>query len=93
MRPMVGTVPKPNSCTYCVGSLVITNDSASVCHSFLGIDESERHRMSALICKLTWVIVVFCLYLFDMLATGVCTTGHWQMSGRLVRISNVCTVG
>ena len=28
-------------------------------------------------------------YLFDM---GVCTTSHWQMSGRLVQELNVFTV-
>ena len=28
----------------------------------------------------------------DMLSLGVCTTRHWQMSGRLVQGLNVCTV-
>ena len=30
---------------------------------------------------------------FDTSSMGVCTTGHWQMSGRLVQELNVCTVG
>ena len=29
---------------------------------------------------------------FDMLPIGVCTTGHWETSGRLVQELNVCTV-
>ena len=27
-----------------------------------------------------------------LLSMGVCTTGHWQTSGRLVQELNVCTV-
>ena len=38
----------------------------------------------------TWVINVFGL-LSDMLSMGVCTTRHWQASGRLVQELNVCT--
>ena len=29
---------------------------------------------------------------FDMLFMGICTTRHWQTSGRLVQELNVCTV-
>ena len=39
----------------------------------------------------TWVIGVHSLYL-DMLTTGVCTTRHWQTSGRLLQKLNICTV-
>ena len=39
-----------------------------------------------------WVINVFD-FLFDMIYMGVCTTRHWQMSGRLVQELNVCTLG
>ena len=39
----------------------------------------------------TWVIDV--LGFFDMLSMGVCTTSHWQTSGRLVQELNVSTVG
>ena len=28
---------------------------------------------------------------FDMIPNGVCTTGYWQTSGRLVQELNVCT--
>ena len=38
-----------------------------------------------------WVIDVLVLF-FDMLFMGVCTTRHWQTSGRLVKKLNVCTV-
>ena len=37
--------------------------------------------------------VMMCLaYLFGMLSMGVCTTRHWQTSGRLVQELNVWTV-
>ena len=39
----------------------------------------------------TCVIDAICLF-FDMLSMGVCTTRHWQTSGRLVQELNVCTV-
>ena len=39
----------------------------------------------------TCVIAVVGLYC-DMLSTGVCTTKHWQTTGRLVQELNVCTV-
>ena len=41
--------------------------------------------------KTAWIIDVFGLF-FDMLSMGVCTTRHWQTSGRLVQELNVCTV-
>ena len=41
--------------------------------------------------QVTWVIDVHSLFL-DMLTTGVCTTGYWQTSGRLLQKLNVCTV-
>ena len=31
-------------------------------------------------------------YIIDMLSKEVCTTKHWQMSGRLVQELNDCTV-
>ena len=39
----------------------------------------------------TWVTVfgLFC----GILSMGVCTTRHWQTTGRLVQDLNVCTVG
>ena len=39
----------------------------------------------------TCVIGVLGLF-FAMFAMGVCTTRHWQTSGRLVQELNVCTV-
>ena len=37
---------------------------------------------------------LMCLvYFFDMLSMGVCTTRHWQMSGRLVQELSACSVG
>ena len=41
--------------------------------------------------QVTWVIVVLVLF-FYILPMDVCTTRHWQMSGRLVQESNVRTV-
>ena len=38
-----------------------------------------------------WFIDVLGLF-SDMLSMGVCTTRHWQTSGRLVQELNVCTV-
>ena len=38
-----------------------------------------------------WGIDVLGLFV-DMLSMGVCTTTHWQTSGRLVQELNVCTV-
>ena len=40
----------------------------------------------------TWVIYVLC-HFFDMLFMGVCTTRHWQTSGRLLQELNACTAG
>ena len=39
----------------------------------------------------TWVIDVFG-FLFDMIFISVCTTRHWQTSGRMVQKLNICTV-
>ena len=39
----------------------------------------------------TCFIDVFGL-LLDMLFMGVCTTSHWQTSGRMVQELNICTV-
>ena len=45
----------------------------------------------ALIRKLRGALI--CLgYYFDMVAMGVCATGHWQTFGRLMQELNVCTV-
>ena len=38
----------------------------------------------------TWVIDV--LWYFLTLSMGVCTTRHWQTSGRLVQELNVCNI-
>ena len=40
-----------------------------------------------------WVNDVLRLFLFDMPSMGVCTTRHWQTSGRLVQELNVYTEG
>ena len=47
---------------------------------------------AALIRKLCGSLVCMA-YVFDMLYKGVCTTQHWQTSGRLMHELNVCTVG
>ena len=37
-------------------------------------------------------VIAFGNFFVDMLSMGVCTTRHWQTSGRLVQDLNVCTV-
>ena len=74
-----------NSCTKCVGSLGIINDLTPDCHPIFGhgcMDDvtTERSFDSLATC----VIDVLCLF-FDMFSVGVCTTRHWQTSGRLVQ--------
>ena len=59
--------------------------------SLLGMDAWMISQLNAAL----WVIYVghCCAWLmFDMLSMGVCTTRHWQTSGRLVQELNVCTV-
>ena len=36
-------------------------------------------------------VIMSLIYFFDMLSLGVCTTRHWQTSGRLVQELKVCT--
>ena len=89
-------MPTFNSCTKCVGRPGIINDRMPDCHpvswawmrpQVLGLT-TER---SFLICKLRGSLM--CLsYCFDTLSIGVCTTRHWQTSGRLVQEFDVCTV-
>ena len=56
---------------------------------FLGMDVLTTEHI--LICKATWVIDVFGLFLY-MLAMGVCTTKHWKTPSRLVQEVNLGTV-
>ena len=52
----------------------------------------ELTTKSALISKIHRSCVMCLTYFFDMLDVVICTTGHWQTSGRLVQELNVCTV-
>ena len=59
---------------------------------FLGVVALTTPQLNvAFICKLRVSLMCFAYY-FDMLSMGVCTTSHWQTSGRLVQELNVCTV-
>ena len=56
--------------------------------SFLDMDACTTSQLNvALVRKLlcAWLI-------FDTLSISVCTTRHWQTSGKLVQEVNVCTV-
>ena len=57
--------------------------------SYLGIDDLSTE--CSFDSQDTWVIDVLALFL-DISSMGVCTTRHWQTSGRLVHELNVCTV-
>ena len=59
---------------------------------FLGMDAWMTSKLNvALIRKLHGPLV--CLaYFVHMIPNGMCTTGHWQTTGRLVQELNVCTV-
>ena len=52
------------------------------------IDQTTERSFDS---QATWVIDVLGLC-FDLLCVDVFTTRHWQMSGRLVQESNICTV-
>ena len=45
------------------------------------------HHESSFDSQATWVIDVFGIFL-DMLSMGICTTRHWETSGRLVQELN-----
>ena len=80
-----------NSCTKCLGSPGIIQDRTPICHPFSGhgrmYDLTTARNTDS---HATWVIGVLGLFL-DMLSMGVCTTTHWQTSGRLVQKLNACT--
>ena len=87
------TVPAFNSCTICMASTGIIHDRTPYYHpvSWARMRQLTSQLNVALIRKLRGSLV--CLaYFFDMLSMDVCTTRHWQTSGRLVQELNVCTV-
>ena len=78
-------VPRFNSCTHYVGAVraeyttgrpIAIQFPGNGCMDDL-TTESSFHSQA------TWVINVLGLF-FDILPIGVCTTEHWQTSGRLV---------
>ena len=70
----------------------IIHDRTSYCHpvSQTWMHGSLSQLNVALIRKLSRSLVCMALF-FDILSTGVCTTMHWQTSGRLVQELHVCT--
>ena len=82
-----------NFCTKFVGSPGIIHDHTPDCPpiSWVWTDDIKNERSVDSQDTSTWVIDVLNL-LFDMLSIGVCTTRHWQTSGRLVQELNVCAV-
>ena len=61
--------------------------------SFLGMDIwMTLHLKGALIRKLRGSLMCLVSLFFDMPCKAVCTTRHWEASGRLVQEVSVCTV-
>ena len=88
------TVPTFNYCTKCMGMTGIIHDLTPDCHSvskaWISACMTSQLRV-ALIRKIRDSSI--CLaYSFDMLSMGLCTTRHYQTSGRLVQELNVCIV-
>ena len=89
----VSTVLTFNSCTKCVGSPGIIHDYTPDCQPVSGArmhDGLHNTTERSFDSHATWSIDV--LVLFDMLSISICTTRHWQTSGRLVQELTVCTV-
>ena len=57
----------------------------------LGVDEVNNTTKRSFDSQGTWVIDVLGLFV-GISSMGVCTTRHWQTSGRLVQELNNCTV-
>ena len=87
-----GTVPTFNSCTKCVGSAGKIHDHTPDCQpvSWVGMhdDLATERRFDS---QATWVIDMLGLF-FDMQSMGVCTSRHWQTSGRQMQKLSVGTV-
>ena len=60
--------------------------------SFLGMDAWMTSKLNVALIRKLHGSLMRLAYFFDMKPNGVCTTGHWQKSGRLVQELNVCTV-
>ena len=70
-----------------------TQPHAQLQPSFQGIDAWITSKLNeALVCNLR-VSLMSLADVFDMSSMVVCTTRHWQTSGRLVQELNVCTTG
>ena len=68
------------------------NDRTPNCHQFPGRGGMEDLATeSSFDWQATGIIAMLGLFL-DMLSMVVCTTRHWQTSGRLVQELNICTV-
>ena len=81
------TVPTFNSCNKCVGSPGMMHDRTFLSKNPRMISQlnvvSNRKLPGPLVCL---------AYFIDVLSMDVCTTRHWQTSGRLVQELNDCTV-
>ena len=86
------TMPSFNSCMKGVLIPDIIHDRTPDCHPVrLGMYAWMTPQLNV-----TWIRKIhgplICLASFDMLSNSVCTTRHWQTSGRLVQELDVCTV-
>ena len=86
------TVPTFNYCTKCVGSPGINTTACPIATQFRRngfMDDLKTKRNFDW--EVTWALDVLGSFI-DMLSICMCTTRHWQTSGRLVQEVNVCTI-
>ena len=84
-------VPTFNSYTKCKVRQVTIHDRMPDCHGFPGMTALISSQINvALIRELRESLMSLAYYLTCY--TRVCTTRHWQMSGRLVQDWNICIV-
>ena len=89
------TVPACNYRTKCVDSPGIIHDRMHDCHTVFWAwmrphipDLTIERSFYSQAMPVNYLLGVY----FDMLSMGVCTTRHWQTSGRLVQELTVFTV-
>ena len=90
-KTYTGAVPTFNSCTICQDSPGKIHFCTPDCRpaSWTWMTSQLNIILIHQLCgSFSDVLSLFS----DMLSMGVCTTKHWQMSGRLVQELNVCTV-
>ena len=67
-----------------------TRPHARLPPSFLGMDAWMTSQLDVALIRTLRESLMCLAYFFDVLSMDVCTTRHWQASGRLVQGLNVC---